>query len=77
MKAYKDEKEAYYQLYQIEKTKSEAANKFIQNIIKKIGTRYPDLISLSSGNLEKKISKVDNTSKEKPVSKTMVAQQQA
>jgi hypothetical protein len=44
MKRYREEKEAYYQLYQIEKSKNELANVFITALIDKIGKKYPSLV---------------------------------
>ena len=44
LKLYKDEKEAYYQLYQIEKTKNEVAMKFINNFLKKVSDKFPALV---------------------------------
>lgn len=46
LKAYKQEKEAYYQMYQIEKSKNEVAAKFISNLIKKITEKHPELLQL-------------------------------
>lgn len=43
MKRIKDEKEVYYQLYQIEKGKSELATRFISNFLKKITEKMPSL----------------------------------
>lgn len=45
MKRIKDEKEVYYQLYQIEKGKSEVATRFISNFLKKIAEKIPSLES--------------------------------
>jgi hypothetical protein len=44
LKRYKEEKEAYYQMYQIEKSKNEVAAKFISSVIKKLTEKYPDLL---------------------------------
>ena len=44
MKRYKAEKEAYYQMYQIEKAKNEVATKFISTVIKKLTEKYPHLL---------------------------------
>lgn len=46
LKAYKQEKEAYYQMYQIEKSKNEVAARFISNLIKKITEKHPELIQI-------------------------------
>jgi hypothetical protein len=43
LKRIKDEKEVYYQLYQIEKGKSEVATRFISNFLKKITEKMPSL----------------------------------
>lgn len=44
LKLYKDEKEAYYQLYQIEKAKNEVAMRFINNFLKKVSDKFPALM---------------------------------
>lgn len=40
----KNEKDVYYQLYQIEKSKSEMAGKFVSNFIAKMKQEHPDMI---------------------------------
>ena len=41
MRRIKEEKDAYYHLYQIEKSKNEQASKFISQFVKKVGQKYP------------------------------------
>ena len=44
IKKYKAEKEAYYQMYQIEKAKNQVASKFISTVIRKLTDKYPHLL---------------------------------
>ena len=48
MRRIKDEKDAYYQLYQFEKSKNEVAAKFISQVVKRIGEKHPDLLPSKS-----------------------------
>ena len=45
IKKYKAEKEAYYQMYQIEKAKNQVASKFISTVIRKLTDKYPHLFT--------------------------------
>jgi len=51
VKRYKAEKEAYYQMYQIEKAKNEVASKFISTVIRKLTDKYPHLLPAPSSSL--------------------------
>lgn len=51
VKRYKAEKEAYYQMYQVEKAKNEVASKFISTVIKKLTDKYPHLLPAPSSSL--------------------------
>lgn len=55
LKLYKDEKEAYYQLYQIEKAKNEVAMRFINNFLKKVSDKFPTLME---GEIEEESKKI-------------------
>lgn len=75
LKRFKEEKEAYYQLYQIEKAKNEVAAKFISNLMRKIADKHPSLLSVVSDDSKRgtEISGGDKKGKSQ-VDSAMVAQ---
>jgi len=65
----KKEKDAYYQLYQIEKSKNEVAAKFITSFIANLSKKYPELVksipsSLMSPTLKRKTSEANISKQE-------------
>jgi hypothetical protein len=77
LRRFKEEKEAYYQLYQIEKGKNEVAAKFITGFLKKITEKCPSLASLITDQSSEVIRPVESQNGEKKGFKNHQQQQQA
>ena len=74
LKRFKEEKEAYYQLYQIEKAKNEVAGKFISNLMRKIADKHPSLLSVISEDTKKGIEVIGEKKGRPQVDSAMMAQ---
>lgn len=74
LKRFKEEKEAYYQLYQIEKAKNEVAAKFISNLMRKIADKHPSLLSIVSEDSKKGTELNGDKKGKSQVDSAMVAQ---